>query len=571
MRTVKEVTIVFLVAFVDVATTTPTLAVRYTLYSTTKTWNEARAICESYGQQMVKLDTEDKYENFLKWTNIWTANAQITKDIWTGLHQRVLSDPGVFNLEWHDCEPVGAWGLWESWEPNHPETEKCIRLHVENNYFRSVACDADYQVVCQESAEVCTFERFENQDVLALGLASSNDASINDCQLTCLAYTGSSQCVAIVYDSQKSSAEPCKIYTRQRVYINDNPEMTSSSEKTVMVKRCVEGDYKSSALSVNKNTDTDPITACPVMSSTSIMSSESVSVSPTYPGTTVTNQLSALTITHSEAIYSSYTSFSESDLANESLSTSANTFPETTSVASSMTSSSMNSKNAFGGASDTSAESHLTSTMSSHMQTSIILYASTSPAGFIDSTTLNMHWSIDNVASYTDSTMANTASESNAVPSVTLTMTMSESSQITTSPDVVDSATSEGTKPSSIIVSVSLGLESSIHVSNQVVDTPCLTSSIGSITPSECHCVCTSMHPLTSMIVNAFDNRLDRKNLSSYRRSKTSAKDHRPSAKAIGGTGITIIAVVTALVVCLDVDGIIRATARYRQLNASSA
>ncbi|XP_046562135.1 probable GPI-anchored adhesin-like protein PGA55 [Haliotis rubra] len=487
---------------------------------------------------------------------------------------------------------------WSRTEPNKPETEKCIRLHFTSNKFRTTECSTNRHVVCQESTDECTFERFDGQDVVILTSASSINVSIDDCKRACLTHTGSAQCVSIVYDSETTSGDPCRIYTRLKVYIKDNPEMTSSSGRTVLVKRCVQGDYMSTAVSVPTNTDNDPITACLVTTS---LTSIKISSSPTYPGTTMDIQLSVLTDTQSQMIHSSYVSFSNGGSVYESAFTSANIFPETNSMTSSSVNSpetsvietepsseshststsrmysvaiSMISSSVKASVIETeSIESHLTSTMTSNKLTPISLYSSTSSGGFRDSTSHNLYWSNAYLTSFSDSTTIKTASASNVAPSETLTMTMSESSQITTLPDVIDTASSEDTRPTSTIVSDPLETESSTQVSNLDLDPSSVVSSTvspGSRTPSEHHCVCGCMHPLMSMVFDVNGYLLDRKNLSSYRRSKTSANDDRVSARAIGGSGLAIILLVTALIVCVDVDRMIRATGHCRKRQALS-
>ncbi|XP_067656399.1 uncharacterized protein [Haliotis asinina] len=567
MPAVKELTVIFLAAVIDFATTTPTLAVKYTLYGTTKTWNEARAVCVSNGQQMLKLDTKAKFDNFMAWRNVWEANGQLTEDIWTGLHQHVLTDPKVFNLEWDDCEPLGDWTLWDNYEPNLPETEKCIRIHFTTKEFRTTKCSFNRQVACEESTDECTFERFDGQDVAALTSASSTDVSIDDCKHACLTYTGSVQCVAVVYDSETTSGDPCSIYTRQQVYINDNPEMTSSAGRTVLLKRCVEGDYKSTVVSVPANTDNEPITMCPVTSSTStmtsltyIMTSEPISVSPSYPSTSADSRLSVSTDTQPETMYTSYASFSES----ETVSTPSNIFPEKNSVASSvsLTKASVTETQAY-------IASFLISPMTTHTPTPISLYSSTTSGGFKDSTSHKLYWSTDRLASSVDSTMSKTVFVSIIVPLETSAMTMSESSQMTTLTDAVDKTSSCGTKSTSTVVSDPLEPETNTQLSNLDLDPFAVALSTDTSTPNEKQCVCTCKHLLMSVSTNFNDCLLVRKNLSSYRRSKTSASDDRVSARAIGSSGLAIILLVTAVIVCIDVDRIIRAMRRCRKVNKS--
>ncbi|XP_067656398.1 uncharacterized protein [Haliotis asinina] len=524
MRRFEEIAMFVLAAFIDIATSTPTVPIKYTLYGTTKPWNEARAVCEANGQQMLKLDTEAKFDNFISWKNIWEANGHLTEDIWTGLHQRVLTDPTVFNLEWHDCEPFGAWAPWDKKEPNLPDTEKCVRIHLANNKARTYPCSSNRQVVCQEFTEECTFERFDDQDVAALTSASSINVSIDDCQRTCLNYTGLVQCVAVVYDNETTSGDPCRIYDRQQVYVNDNPEMTSSSGITVLVKRCIQGDYISAAVSVPTNKDNEPITTCfETTSSTSMKSSEPITASPTYPGTTKDIQLSVLTSTQSVGIHSSYVSFSNGGPVDESVFTSEYIVPEENalmSIAISMTSSSI--KSSF--FETESIEAHLASTITSRAFSPISLNSSSSFAGFGNSSSHNLHFSIDHLTSSNDSTTSKTASASNVVTSETSAMTMS---QITT-------------LPSPTIVS---DPESSTQVSRLDLD----PSSVA----------------LSTVDVSGY--LLDRKNLSSYRRSKISASDDRVSARAIGSSGLAIILLVTAVIVCGDVDRMIRAMGRWRK------
>ncbi|XP_046562126.1 pheromone-regulated protein PRM7-like [Haliotis rubra] len=326
------------------------------------------------------------------------------------------------------------------------------------------------------------------------------------------------------------------------------------------------------------------------------MTSEPISGSSTCPGATVDIQLSILTNTQSKTIYSAYASISEGDPVYPSVFTSANIFPETNSLTSRSVNSPETSVIETEGSSKShststsrmysvavsmisssvktsvieteSIESHLTSTVTSNKLTPISLYPSTSSGGFRDSTSHNLYLSIDHLTLIADGTTTKTASVSEVVHSETLTMTMYVSSQITTLPDVVGTASSEDTRPTSTIVSDPLEPESSTQVSNLDLDPSSVAPSTGPPSPKERHRVCVCMHPLTSMTVDVGGNILDRKKISSYRRSKTSARDDRVSARTIGASGLAIILIVTVPIVCVDVDMMIRATGRCRKRQA---
>ncbi|XP_071091008.1 mucin-5AC-like [Haliotis cracherodii] len=537
----------------------PTTPVKYTLYAGYKTWNEVYAICQVQGQNMLTLNTLTKYNNFQEINAEWRNNSQMTNDYWTGLHQSEPNNTDVSTLRWStDCEPLG-WVIWGgSNEPDYLADHRCVRLRDAGpTGFMTRVCSARYQIVCEEYTGVCSFEMIKLRKTSGLTfLWETAGMTIQECMDACRNYSsGSEECVAFHQLASSGGTPFCQFYGRESVFVKSNPSLVADSEAKTYVKRCIEGVYAPKAPKVAANNDMAPVVVCnsSVDETSSVFHSVStqtqlLSISPTPtpvgPSSLLTTPLQDLTsplvpsvhVTVDPSFQSTYASVQE--LTSPLVPSVDKAFESSFQSMSmqEMTSPLIPSVNATV---DPSFQSTYASEQDMTSQLMPSVHETFTVSVFDASPVLEASPSVSDW----EGSVQSMGSDSNSNPSL-----YTKAPNPHKDPTSLDSKTSSDDHP----------VHSSIPDGKKVTMTT-LKLKDASLAPTEssvyevtlCTCSCKDDD---NTDLDEMDLAVDRKKMSAYRRSKTSAVDDRPSAKAIGSTGIAILVSVFVFIVCMDLD-----------------
>ncbi|XP_033764130.1 glutamate--tRNA ligase-like isoform X2 [Pecten maximus] len=136
----------------------------YVYYSDQMNWYEAKAKCAAYGQILVKIDTQDVFDE-LRMMDADFNGAISGGEFWTGLH---TSTDTCIDFKWDDGV-TASWLRWDSnaGDPNNCNTEKCVRLF--QSRMRTKACTATYPFMCQAVEETTTVPSTEAPSTESLG------------------------------------------------------------------------------------------------------------------------------------------------------------------------------------------------------------------------------------------------------------------------------------------------------------------------------------------------------------------------------------------------------------------
>ncbi|XP_067656400.1 uncharacterized protein [Haliotis asinina] len=520
----------------------PTTPIKYTLYPGFKTWNEVYAICQAQDQHMLTPDTLTKYNYFQEIAADWKNNSLLTNDYWTGLHQSQPND-NQSSLRWSsDCAPLG-WAEWGApTEPDHLATHRCIRLHdSEVSGFRTRACNSKYHTVCEKYTGECTFELFKLHTTSGLTIAwRTKGLTTQECMDACRNYSSvAMECVAF-HQTASPTMPACYFLARESVFVKSDPVLVADSGTNTYVKRCIEGVYESTAPDVTPNDNMVPVVSCnssvegassatslstqtELLSSSPVPAPGSVSSIITTPIHEVTSPLT--TSVHITVDSTFQTPFaSVTSLLVPSVPETADTsFQSTYESGNEMTSTLLSGVHETVSTSDSSFQSasllEMTPTLMPSVDATARMFVTDTSSSLSDRKELGWPDSSSKLSTKTESLFPS------KVPSSWDSMTSSDQKMVTSG------------IPNGIITTLNdVSLAPTKSIVNVVTDCPC-------------SCRFKDLLDLEHM-----DLALDRKKVSAYRRSKTSASDDRPSAQAIGKTGIAILAFVFVFIVCMDID-----------------
>ncbi|XP_022606528.1 C-type lectin lectoxin-Phi1-like isoform X2 [Seriola dumerili] len=121
----------------------------FSVISGFKTWYKARAFCQTYGGDLIVIDSKDK-ENAT--VNLLRNNVDRSKPIngfWIGL--RDVHEEGTW--KWLDGT-VLIEGYWNDDEPNDIDDEDCAAVYPRENFFKAwndVSCSATMKWICEKA------------------------------------------------------------------------------------------------------------------------------------------------------------------------------------------------------------------------------------------------------------------------------------------------------------------------------------------------------------------------------------------------------------------------------------
>ncbi|XP_060561869.1 uncharacterized protein LOC132721530 [Ruditapes philippinarum] len=237
----------------------------YTLYSAKKTWNEAKAICESKQSQLLKIKSAKHYEEIsyldrMEWGNRVMNEFASSSGMWSPLHKP------FWNTTWtyQDCEPYSLTVPGTS-------VKKCS-TYQPNSIISSAPCDEEHIFICERFEGDCWFQPFYEMTTKWFEAATSvpiNDPNIKaeDCALECrnlydintgtecwgfTFYPAVPLCTLHVNNTPTASSD--YLYPENRDY--------GELKSTFYVRRCFEGVIDTNMYDSFYDKNAEPDTSC---------------------------------------------------------------------------------------------------------------------------------------------------------------------------------------------------------------------------------------------------------------------------------------------------------------------
>ncbi|XP_045190910.2 uncharacterized protein LOC123547715 [Mercenaria mercenaria] len=234
----------------------------YTLFTDTKTWNEASAVCESQFGQLVKIQGQSHTEELAYLDSAeWGNRISNAAAFWSGLHKPFSNN----TWEYQDCETISTDLVFA----NSFSGGKCATFN--SAYSLSEAnCSAENIFVCQRHEGDCWYEPFIGETFTApiyqtVTLSVGTEAS--ECAVSCRSDVLSPdiECWGFIYDP--SGSQGCQL-----LYLNEESasstflttSMTSSADPDMIfyVRRCFEGTLDKKTYNSFQNNEQTPETEC---------------------------------------------------------------------------------------------------------------------------------------------------------------------------------------------------------------------------------------------------------------------------------------------------------------------
>ncbi|XP_060561224.1 uncharacterized protein LOC132720962 [Ruditapes philippinarum] len=235
----------------------------YTLFTNTKTWNEASAICNSQFGQLVKVQSHrhiDELEHLdsTEWGNQMSNAAPF----WTGLHQ-----PFSMNNTWEyqDCEAMSSSIPFS----NALSGAKCATLDGVND-LSEANCSTEHIFVCQRYEGDCWYEPFIGETYTApiyqtQTLSTGLEAS--DCAMECRSgiITPDIECWGFIYDP--SGSQGCELLFLNEIsasstFLTTGKNYSADPDMIFYVRRCFEGSLDKKTYDSFSNKEEVPETEC---------------------------------------------------------------------------------------------------------------------------------------------------------------------------------------------------------------------------------------------------------------------------------------------------------------------
>ncbi|XP_071354147.1 C-type lectin-like isoform X2 [Trachinotus anak] len=114
-----------------------------------KTWQKARDFCQTYGGDLIVIDSKDKENSTVNYLRNHIDHSKPLSGFWIGL--RDLQNDGIW--KWLDGT-VLVEGYWDDNEPNNVNSDNCAALNPSENFFKAwkdVFCGVMMKWICEKA------------------------------------------------------------------------------------------------------------------------------------------------------------------------------------------------------------------------------------------------------------------------------------------------------------------------------------------------------------------------------------------------------------------------------------
>ncbi|XP_071081554.1 uncharacterized protein [Haliotis cracherodii] len=495
------------------------------IYKDSRTWNEARQICESNGRRLAQIDNKQTVDALLAYANTahWTDNMQ--GHFWIGLNR---ADNAPYH-RWDHCESTDG-SSFTFWAEEPASDKKCVFAENDILRWKNEVCDSSsYQYLCQEDTGPCTYTDFsgtckgpshaEASVVPVVDVAECEDLCSNTLQnnLACWMYS---------YDNPT-----CTLYFDTDPWACTQPSLAATAKTRV----CFTFDAVTSSSSYS-NSNSKPIINCDSYTTQPATTSTPTTTTPSTTTTTTTTTTTGVT-TSINTIAPAVITTSTSNIFE------VNTSPENTTSISTNNGAASNSDTATAGTTETTTSSATIAIFSMATNPTTPATATiTMTANPTAPTTTNITMATTPTTPATESMTMTTTPTTTATGSIT--MATNPNIPTTASITMATTTTNPVNKPtgSSPVTAVQASTSTATDSSGNSETCPCLV------------CVETKNMTEIQRIVDAILLRLklDKSKLSATRRKLESEPDDRPSAQAMGYSGIIFIVITISFFLLSD-------------------
>ncbi|XP_061188821.1 uncharacterized protein LOC133196996 [Saccostrea echinata] len=263
------------------------------VYSQAVTWNEAKDLCEQEGQNMLTLDTPEKFNAI---TNLLSSVDidLLTGDYWLGLHD--VNSGSTTAFYWNDCRPLAQsdWTIWDSVgnEPDKPSTQRCVRIFF--GHWRTVDCNIPRPYICETQKAPCPYLSLLETDVIQNSSVSLLEiaADVESCKAVCdNIFTADTSCWGILIPSNITSS--CNL-----IMGREKPKRRSTTGFNLYIKNCMKVSVDNNIVAVQSRKETYPVSTCPVIDRVVVENISVISCQNVHFGSTLrpTSQSSVVTL-----------------------------------------------------------------------------------------------------------------------------------------------------------------------------------------------------------------------------------------------------------------------------------
>ncbi|XP_046373921.2 mucin-5AC-like [Haliotis rufescens] len=566
----KIATSVILLAVISCVSCDSLTGKTFYIYKNEKTWNEARTICEGDGRRLAQIDNQQTSDALKTFSSERLWNDDMQGHFWIGLNE------GTSGFRWDHCEPA-SYTFWQNGDPQGSD-KPCVFAERDTLEWKSEVCDSSsYQFLCEEATGPCTYAAFSGS---CSGTSHSNTASHTvssapECETLCSTQLdGTRACWMYAFTAPDS----CTLYFDKDPWKCTNP----SASDVAKTRTCFTFQSKTSS-SNYKNSNSGPIIDCDLYTTqapTTTTTTTTSTTTPTTTSTTTTPTTTTSTTTTPTTTTSTTTTPTTTTTSTTAQTTTTITTPTTTSATTTTAVSTPTSTTTTPTTATTPVTTTATATTITPLEVSTPT-TSTTTTITITTTTTATSTTISTTTTATSGATATPPVTSATTPTVTalhtsttsnMTSNVTAASSITTNPSYTLSSADPGTSGNTPVDSASVYAPNSTTELSSNTPTPTAasvtaqsittssTSSTGTSSTTDgrfssympgnetCPCVvCIGTKNMTEIqrIVDAILLllKLDKSKLSATRRKLESEPDDRPSAQAIGYSGIIFIVI----------------------------
>ncbi|KAJ8307706.1 hypothetical protein KUTeg_014742 [Tegillarca granosa] len=485
---------------------------RLTLFTNAKTWNEAKAVCESDGMRLLQIESQSK-----------SITVDKNGDLWIGLHEVDESQPQI--VQWTDCNAT-QYQDFASPPSAIPDNNFCYTLTSVGLNWKPIGCDTVLQFICEKDISLCDFDVSKPATGCSWSDKESANVAIAPCHGLCL-------------DGVWADAKECWAIGFWDGYSGDDCWMFFSYDPDA----CVNNEYSSNPIVLYYKT-------CYINPTTTVaMETTRQDTSTTFIAETTSQDTSSTTTLHDTTLKRDTTTVGHETTSN------SETTSQTISSTTTDTRTTMEGQATISIA-ETSPKD--TSSITTFKDTSVQGDTSTTTVTTIehDTTSVAETTSQDISSETTSQGISSTTSDTSIQVDTSTTTIRQETTVTTTSVETISTSVDKFTDETSSVgqvTSSSAQLETSSLISDSTILLPSSTSTTGF---NNTECLCGTKQSLTMDELQALLNDLsiDKKQTSIHKRRFYSPTDERTSAKSIGYAGGIFLAISFGGIFLLDVQ-----------------